>query len=260
MATKAKGKAAKGESRYRIDWPEIDTTPLPLPKILHLAQGETVNHLWWALYTYAQRQQNAERRYADAKAIRNGSDRSAVAQRNLMHAAKYADRDNEDAGRYLAIVRSFAGVDDIKTHCIDRFGEFNETTLKRLCAGIAVNRGCAIGEVGRLETSLFAKILAGNEPIGKPTPTNGERRPAYERDHEWLRWHEAKDEPTFGRPANIRDQWNQLDDVGRKRICPTFWAKIGNGSSGTSVVNRALSTARDELGRPKKPRPGQKKS
>ncbi len=86
------------------------------------------------------------------------------------------------------------------------------------------------------------------------------KRPAYDRDHEWLRWHESKCKPTYRKPATIRDEWNLLSDECRKQICPTCWARIAKDKSGTAVVNQALSTARAELGRPKKDRPTRKKS
>jgi hypothetical protein len=62
------------------------------------------------------------------------------------------------------------------------------------------------------------------------------RRPAYERDHLWLQWHE---DDRLG-PAKIRDRWNRLSDEKRQAICPTASERIVATDSKTMNAARAL--------------------
>jgi hypothetical protein len=71
-------------------------------------------------------------------------------------------------------------------------------------------------------------------------------RPAYKRDHCWLKW---ADEGLT--PAKIRDRWNALSDEGRKGICGEAWGRIGGSSpaqkkAGYEVVKGGLKKAKRE--------------
>jgi predicted Rossmann fold nucleotide-binding protein DprA/Smf involved in DNA uptake len=73
------------------------------------------------------------------------------------------------------------------------------------------------------------------------------RRPAYERDHLWLKW---QLEEGLG-PAKIRDQWDAMRDAERKAISPNAWERVGGDDSqakkaGREVVKTALGKAKKE--------------
>lgn len=70
----------------------------------------------------------------------------------------------------------------------------------------------------------------------------GSRRPAYERDHLWLRWRDVEGL----RPAAIRDRWNRMSGEERKSICPRCADQIGSDETGREVVKKALKQARRE--------------
>ena len=70
----------------------------------------------------------------------------------------------------------------------------------------------------------------------------GRRRPAYERDHLWLKWRDVEE---IG-PAAIRDRWNGMSGEERKTICPRAANCIGSGEPGREVVRKALKRARRE--------------
>ncbi len=63
---------------------------------------------------------------------------------------------------------------------------------------------------------------------GKP------RRPAFDRDHLWLKWQE-EDGLT---PAAIRARWNEMDRIARDAACPMQSEAIKEGQKGRNVVIR----------------------
>jgi hypothetical protein len=71
-------------------------------------------------------------------------------------------------------------------------------------------------------------------------------RPAYGRDHEWLKWYEDSDAPTFHKPAKIRDKWNGLSNNERITICKECSAKIDDAEGGIDSVKKGIRKARAE--------------
>ena len=71
-------------------------------------------------------------------------------------------------------------------------------------------------------------------------------RPAYNRDHLFLKWYERKGESTFKSPASIRDKWNGMTGEQRASFYPDDSRKLSSGSSGTSVVKTAIAKAQRE--------------
>ncbi len=72
-------------------------------------------------------------------------------------------------------------------------------------------------------------------------------RPAYRRDHEWLKW--VKDKGMT--PAKIRNFWNGMSDEERRQICPSCSDKIGGTDSkgkkaGLAVVKEGVKKAKKE--------------
>lgn len=76
----------------------------------------------------------------------------------------------------------------------------------------------------------------------KPKPVKGGKRPAYLRDHRWLKWN-VEEKLT---PAKIRDRWNNMDEFSRDMVCPTQCEALKAGRLGRQVVEHALKTARKE--------------
>jgi hypothetical protein len=71
-----------------------------------------------------------------------------------------------------------------------------------------------------------------------------ERRPAYERDHLWLKW--SQEGMT---PAEIRDRWNQMGDEERSAVSTKKWRQIESegGSEGErDLIEKALKKAKRE--------------
>lgn len=67
----------------------------------------------------------------------------------------------------------------------------------------------------------WERIYDASEAIAPVAPTGRldggkKRRPAYARDHLWLKWQEAEGLT----PAKIRDRWNEMEDFSRETICP----------------------------------------
>ncbi len=83
----------------------------------------------------------------------------------------------------------------------------------------------------------------------------GDRRLAYERDHQWLDWYEI-DGLTA---ANIRGKWNGLSNDERKLTCGKLWRTIEADSKGRRVVETALHTAAKDFGRGRMKRGSRKK-
>jgi len=90
-----------------------------------------------------------------------------------------------------------------------------------------------------------------------PTPTTGasghpanlsgpgeDKRPAYERDHLWLKWN--KEEGLT--PARIRDRWNGMSDDERRAASPRKWSRVESDSAEgqRDLIEKALRTARSE--------------
>jgi hypothetical protein len=69
-------------------------------------------------------------------------------------------------------------------------------------------------------------------------------RPAYQRDHLWLKWREEESLT----PAKIRDRWDSMTDERRKGACPGACERVGNASkkAGREVVVKGLKKARAE--------------
>ena len=89
--------------------------------------------------------------------------------------------------------------------------------------------------------------MSSAAPDNLQEATGTRRRPAYDRDHLWLRWHE---QDKMG-PAKIRDGWDGMSDDERKTACPRAWETIsGDGAkmkkSGREVVITGLKKARKE--------------
>lgn len=80
----------------------------------------------------------------------------------------------------------------------------------------------------------------GYAEAGLPT------RPAFDRDHRWLDWHEKARTATYHRPEAIRDKWNTLTNQERRAIAPCAWQRISLGLTGRDVVRQALKKAKDE--------------
>lgn len=76
------------------------------------------------------------------------------------------------------------------------------------------------------------------------------RRPAYGRDHLWLKWREEEGLT----PAKIRDRWNDMTDGQRKAICPKHWKKVvvdsGHGKrtkqSELDTIKKGLKAAKGD--------------
>jgi hypothetical protein len=66
------------------------------------------------------------------------------------------------------------------------------------------------------------------------TDSNQDPRPAYKRDHLWLRWHEEG----MG-PAAIRDRWNMLSDAEREKTCPKLPGRVGGADAESKKAGRA---------------------
>lgn len=88
---------------------------------------------------------------------------------------------------------------------------------------------------------ITTKHTAQELPVDDDTT---KKRPAYERDHLWLRWHEDDGLSEL----QIRDKWNNLDENERRVISPTKFQSIDGGNSGRSIVYNALVRARKENG------------
>ena len=91
-----------------------------------------------------------------------------------------------------------------------------------------------------LERDLPAEQIA-TEITKKEMPVDDatKKRPAYDRDHKWLRWHE---DDGIG-PTEIRDKWNALTEADRKAITAKKWQTINPGASGRVIVDTALKRA-----------------
>jgi hypothetical protein len=126
-------------------------------------------------------------------------------------------------------------------------GTLNGMRHKRLLAAIRA-LGLGVEEMlARRATDADAHIADGAPPPAD-VPTH-KQRPAFLRDHLFLRWYETEGADTHHHPATIRDNWNAMTDAQRADVCPSCPSRIAKGKSGTAVVNVALSTARRELGR-----------
>jgi hypothetical protein len=68
-------------------------------------------------------------------------------------------------------------------------------------------------------------------------------RPAYLRDHYFLKRREEGAEP-----RQIRDEWNAMTDEQRIEICPPFSGKVKDGPKGIEVVKNAIKVAKREEG------------
>lgn len=73
------------------------------------------------------------------------------------------------------------------------------------------------------------------------------RRPAYLRDQWIFERHQAQGEPTYHSFAAIRDLWNSLPEVERRRICPQAPSLLaGTKKQASAIVGRAISKIRAE--------------
>ena len=83
-----------------------------------------------------------------------------------------------------------------------------------------------------------------NQPSNKLLDNGNKKRPAYERDHLWLKWNE--DESLT--PAKIRDRWDDMTDEDRKATCPGACDRVSDGSkkAGREVVVKGIKKARGE--------------
>jgi hypothetical protein len=97
------------------------------------------------------------------------------------------------------------------------------------------------------------------ETTASPTPAEEPQRPAFMRDHFWLRLHTKEKRG----PASIRDFWDGLSDEQRKAICPRACGRVGGNDpntrrAGRETVKRGLRQARSEVenGRGPKSIPG----
>jgi hypothetical protein len=108
----------------------------------------------------------------------------------------------------------------------------------------------AIGALAN--TASQSQVSPKSQPIdavensGPETPIATERlRPAYERDHLWLRWQE---EQGVG-PADIRDLWDAMPDSERRKVCPRQWQRVGGDTpaqkkAGRETVKQGLKRAK----------------
>ena len=71
-------------------------------------------------------------------------------------------------------------------------------------------------------------------------------RPAYRRDHLWLKWANELGSEVRNINATIRDRWNRIPDAHRKIIAPRCSYGIGNDRSGAETVRSRLTVARGE--------------
>jgi hypothetical protein len=78
---------------------------------------------------------------------------------------------------------------------------------------------------------------------GLPPDHTPKLRPAYRRDHLWVRWQE--DGERFG-PTKIRNRWNALSKENRELVAPRCSHRVGKDSSGIETVKRSLKTAKKE--------------
>ena len=78
----------------------------------------------------------------------------------------------------------------------------------------------------------------------EPEDTTGGKRPAYNRDHLFLKWYEDEGEPTHRSYSAIRDKWNRLSEAQRMAIAPNCHHSIPKGRSGTDRVKAAIRKAR----------------
>jgi hypothetical protein len=75
-----------------------------------------------------------------------------------------------------------------------------------------------------------------------PADTSG-LRPAYRREQVWLRWNENEE---LG-PAAIRDRWNGLGEVVRKKISPRQYQTLaGEKATAANRVSQGLIRARQD--------------
>ncbi len=95
-------------------------------------------------------------------------------------------------------------------------------------------------------------LQPSNTTDSKPAeePAASKTRPAYERDHKWLDWHEQDKQGS----AHIRDRWDALPEEQRISICRTAFDKVGGNDAaekkaGYEVVKTALTKARRERGK-----------
>lgn len=75
-------------------------------------------------------------------------------------------------------------------------------------------------------------------------------RPAYERDHLWLRWYESAGEKTEGSPSKILDRWNAMPDTERSNTCASDPAPLasakGERTRSCDIIKKAIDRARRE--------------
>lgn len=72
-------------------------------------------------------------------------------------------------------------------------------------------------------------------------------RPAYRRDHLWLKWHHQLYGKVRCINAEIRNRWNDLPEPNRKTISPRVPNTIGKGRSGAETVRMGIIRAKKEL-------------
>jgi hypothetical protein len=130
---------------------------------------------------------------------------------------------------------------------IRRLDRFRALALQELCR--ASDRRCITkrsrpgDEISVSLSSIRAQELAASHAKAEKL------RPAYERDHCWLDWHE---QDHLG-PAPIRDRWDQMTDEERKAICPRSYEKVGgrdaeSQNAGRETVKKGLKKAKKERG------------
>lgn len=72
-------------------------------------------------------------------------------------------------------------------------------------------------------------------------------RPAYSRDHLWLKWYQDETADTYHSYAAIRDKWNSIPDDERKRLSLKYYGKLASGKRGTDPVKTGIAKARREI-------------
>lgn len=84
--------------------------------------------------------------------------------------------------------------------------------------------------------------VQSSSPIGESSGDAGKKRPAFQRDHLWLKW------STEGlTPAKIRNRWNDMSEQERKKCCARTHGKIEGDSKQTlDRIKKALSLALQE--------------
>lgn len=97
-----------------------------------------------------------------------------------------------------------------------------ETTIRRL-ALLGLQTSIAIRWLPWDLFTASAKAIEILTDSRNRPPKQGDPRPAYRRDHLWLKWKQGE---RLG-PAKIRDRWDSLTDAERREICSTLWERVG---------------------------------